>query len=111
MLDVDTQEGIVKAAVKPVVHSFIEAGGPGKDQQDDEEKEEFEVLRRGRSLSTPGRDIRHQLDHADWRGRWTEEFCKHLDEISREENGETVVRSRWVTENLKLKGEKIQRRF
>ena len=39
MLDVDTQEGIIKAAVKPVVHSFIEAGGPGKDQQDDEEKE------------------------------------------------------------------------
>ena len=23
---------------------------------------------------------------------WTEEFCKHLDEIAREENGETVVR-------------------
>ena len=39
MLDVDTQEGIIKAAVKPAVHSFMETGGPGRDQQDDEEKE------------------------------------------------------------------------
>ena len=42
VLDVDTQEGIIKAAVKPVVQSLMETGGLGKDQQDDEEKEEFE---------------------------------------------------------------------
>ena len=33
ILDVDAQEGIIKAAVKPVVHSFVETGG---DQQGDE---------------------------------------------------------------------------
>ena len=37
MLDVDAQEGITKAAVKPVVHSFMETGG---DQHCNEEKEE-----------------------------------------------------------------------
>ena len=40
MLDVDTQEGIIKAAAKPVVHSFMETGGSSGDQQCEEEKEE-----------------------------------------------------------------------
>ena len=42
MLDVETQKGIIKAAVKPVAHAFMETGGPGRDQQEDEEKEEIE---------------------------------------------------------------------
>ena len=40
MLDVEIQEGIIKAAVKPVVHSFMEVGRFSGDQQCEEEKEE-----------------------------------------------------------------------
>ena len=40
MLDVASQEGIIKAAVKPVVHSFMEAGRFNRDRQCEEEKEE-----------------------------------------------------------------------
>ena len=39
VLDVDAQEGIIKAAVKPVVHSFVETGGSGGDQQGNVEEE------------------------------------------------------------------------
>ena len=40
MLDVDTQEGIIKAAVKPVVHSFMETSGSERDQPEEDEREE-----------------------------------------------------------------------
>ena len=42
MLDVVSQEGIFKAAVKPVVHSIMEAGRFSRDRQCDEEKEEID---------------------------------------------------------------------
>ena len=40
MLDVESQEGIIKAAVKPVVHSFMEAGRFSENQPSEEETEE-----------------------------------------------------------------------
>ena len=40
LLDVESQEGVVKAAVKPVVHSFMEAGRFNGDRQYEEEKQE-----------------------------------------------------------------------
>ena len=40
MLDVESLEGIIKAAVKSVAHSFMEAGRFSGDQQCEEEKEE-----------------------------------------------------------------------
>ena len=40
MFDVVSQEGILKAAVKPVVHSFMEARRFSRDRQCEEEKEE-----------------------------------------------------------------------
>ena len=39
MLDVESKEGITKAAVKPVVHSFMEAGRFSEDQPCEEERE------------------------------------------------------------------------
>ena len=43
MLDLDTQEGIIKAVVKPEWRTpSRRLGDLGRDQQDDEEKEEFE---------------------------------------------------------------------
>ena len=40
LLDVESQEGVVKAAVKHVVHSFMEAGRFNGDRQYEEEKQE-----------------------------------------------------------------------
>ena len=40
MLDVESQEGIIKAAVKPVAHSFMEAGKLSENQQCEEETQE-----------------------------------------------------------------------
>ena len=40
MLDVESQEGIIKAKVKPVVHSFMEAGRFSENQPCEEEREE-----------------------------------------------------------------------
>ena len=40
MLDVDTQEGIIKAAVKPLVHSSMETSGSERDQPEEDEREE-----------------------------------------------------------------------
>ena len=39
MLDVESQEGIIKASVKPVVHSFMEAGRFSENQPYEEERE------------------------------------------------------------------------
>ena len=70
MLDVESQEGIIKAAVKPVVHSFMGTGTFTESQpceeetdepndQSDEEEEE--------TLSSPGRNDGRQLDCTDRR--------------------------------------------
>ena len=40
MLDVDTQEGIIKAAVKPLVHSSMKTSGSERDQPEEDEREE-----------------------------------------------------------------------
>ena len=40
MLDVESQEGIIKAAVKPVVHSFMETGTFTESQPCEEETDE-----------------------------------------------------------------------
>ena len=40
MVDVESQEGIIKAAVKPVAHSFMEAGKFSENQQCEEETQE-----------------------------------------------------------------------
>ena len=40
MLDVESQEGIIKAAVEAVVHSFMEARRFSGDRQCEEEQEE-----------------------------------------------------------------------
>ena len=40
MLDVESQEGIIKAAVKPVVHSFMETGASTESQLCEEETDE-----------------------------------------------------------------------
>ena len=42
MLDVESQEGIIKAAVKSVVHSFMEAGRFSENQPCEEEREREE---------------------------------------------------------------------
>ena len=57
MQGVDTQEGTNKAAVKPVVHSFMETRGAGRVEQDDEEKEEIEE-----HSGALGPDVGHELD-------------------------------------------------
>ena len=68
MLDVESQEGIIKAAVKPVVHSFMETGTFTESQPCEEETDEpNDLIRRRRTLSSPGRNDGPQLDCTDWR--------------------------------------------
>ena len=73
MLDVESQEGIIKGAVKPVAHTFMEAGRFSENQPCEEETEEPDEQSgeegRRRTLSSSGRDDGRQLDCPDWRRR------------------------------------------
>ena len=67
MLDVDAQEGITKAAVKLVVHSFMETGGINIAMRRMRNTEELS----GEDESCHPLDemMTGQLDRTDWRGR------------------------------------------
>ena len=72
MLDVESQEGIIKTPVKPVVHSFMETGASTESQPCEEETNETNDQsdeEEGELCPPPGRNDGRQLDCTDWRRR------------------------------------------
>ena len=68
MLDVESQEGIIKAAVKPVVRSFMETGTFTESQPCEEETDEPNDQSEEEELCPPlEENDGRQLDCTDWR--------------------------------------------